>query len=117
MGDRRSRRRAHGRGAGKRARRAVRPRLLALKPGRVLIGDLAEKSCVGLVRAEALLLDVAQGGLVHTVGAPPVRVAVLVLVRAPPGLPYMYRSRQPRPSSPTRDPEQRQIRGLKGISL
>ena len=53
---------AHGRGAGERARRAVRPRLLALKPGRVLIGDLAEKSCVGLVRAEALLLDVAQGG-------------------------------------------------------
>ena len=77
---------AHGRGAGERARRAVRPRRLALKPGRVLIGDLAEKSCVGLVRTEALLLDVAQGGLVHAVGAPPVRVAVLVLVRAPPGL-------------------------------
>ena len=84
MGDRRRRRSAHGRGAGERARRAVRPRRLALKPGRVLLGDLAEKSFVGLVRTEALLLDVAQGGLVHAVGAPPVRVAVLV--RAPPGL-------------------------------
>ena len=29
----------------------------------------------------------------------------------------LHRVRQPRPSSPTRDPEQRQIRGLKGISL
>ena len=84
MGDRRRRRSAHGRGAGERARRAVRPRRLALKPGRVLLGDLAEKSFVGLVRTEALLLDVAQGGLVHAVGAPPVRVAVLA--RAPPGV-------------------------------